>query len=204
MLNFYSNNDILDTQLKNPTPTFNDYFTPNRSSIRHSSGLHSYAQTLATLGNLLTKREYIYREFFLNKGYTVNLPQYLLSSPKNSLFEEIKNSYTFTDPSNFITEINRDFFYENSNINRFYFFEKLLKLNTSNNLIPFLNNINYYLFNINSTETLNSNTELYKNQYRPMRKGISNMIKLHATGAIAMPIEIRLHLLCSSRDIIHS
>jgi len=43
-----------------------------------------------------------------------------------------------------------------------------------------------------------------KNQYRPVRKGISNMIRLHATGAIAMPTEIRLHILASSRDIIHS
>jgi hypothetical protein len=51
---------------------------------------------------------------------------------------------------------------------------------------------------------LNYNSELYKNQYRPMKKGVSNMIKLHATGAIAMPIEIRLHLLASSKDVIHS
>jgi heme/copper-type cytochrome/quinol oxidase subunit 2 len=51
---------------------------------------------------------------------------------------------------------------------------------------------------------LNYNSELYKNQYRPMKKGVSSMIKLHATGAIAMPIEIRLHLLASSKDVIHS
>ncbi len=37
-----------------------------------------------------------------------------------------------------------------------------------------------------------------------MKKGVSNMIKLHATGAIAMPIEVRLHLLASSKDVIHS
>jgi heme/copper-type cytochrome/quinol oxidase subunit 2 len=42
------------------------------------------------------------------------------------------------------------------------------------------------------------------NQYRPIKKGVSNMIKLHATGAIAMPIETRLHLLASSKDVIHS
>jgi hypothetical protein len=51
---------------------------------------------------------------------------------------------------------------------------------------------------------VSNNTELYKNQYRPMKKGVSNMIKLHATGAVAMPIEIRLHLLASSKDVIHS
>jgi heme/copper-type cytochrome/quinol oxidase subunit 2 len=51
---------------------------------------------------------------------------------------------------------------------------------------------------------LEYNKTLYKNQYRPMRKGIANMIRLHATGAIAMPIEIRLHIIASSKDIIHS
>jgi hypothetical protein len=48
------------------------------------------------------------------------------------------------------------------------------------------------------------NNVLLKNQHRPMRKGISNMIRLHATGAIAMPTELRLHILASSKDIIHS
>jgi hypothetical protein len=37
-----------------------------------------------------------------------------------------------------------------------------------------------------------------------MKKGVSNMIKLHATGAVAMPIETRLHILASSKDVIHS
>ena len=46
--------------------------------------------------------------------------------------------------------------------------------------------------------------ELLKNQYRPMKKGVANMVKLHATGAVAMPIETRLHILASSKDVIHS
>jgi hypothetical protein len=37
-----------------------------------------------------------------------------------------------------------------------------------------------------------------------MRKGISNMIRLQATGAVTLPSEIRLNILASSRDIIHS
>jgi hypothetical protein len=43
-----------------------------------------------------------------------------------------------------------------------------------------------------------------KSQFRPLKKGISNMLRLHATGAVAMPIEIRLQVLASSRDVIHS
>jgi hypothetical protein len=45
---------------------------------------------------------------------------------------------------------------------------------------------------------------LLKSQYKPLKKGISNMLRLHATGTIAMPIEMRLQILASSRDIIHS
>ena len=37
-----------------------------------------------------------------------------------------------------------------------------------------------------------------------MRKGITNMFKLRTTGAIAMPIERRLHILASSKGVIHS
>lgn len=37
-----------------------------------------------------------------------------------------------------------------------------------------------------------------------MRKGVNSMLRLHATGAIAMPVEVRLQILASSRDVIHS
>ena len=43
-----------------------------------------------------------------------------------------------------------------------------------------------------------------KNQYRPMRKGVNNLLRLHATNAIALPTEIRLQILASSKDVIHS
>jgi heme/copper-type cytochrome/quinol oxidase subunit 2 len=50
----------------------------------------------------------------------------------------------------------------------------------------------------------NQTGELFKNQFRPLRKGVTNMLRLHATGAIAVPIEVRLQILASSRDVIHS
>jgi len=114
------------------------------------------------------------------------------------------------DPSTFTTEVSRDFFYENTNLFKFNILKNLYSL-TSNSLLQDTlsasNLINYtffYLFNTDSFDKLSSNNDLYKNQFRPLRKGVSNMIRLHATGAIAMPIEIRLHILASSRDIIHS
>jgi hypothetical protein len=43
-----------------------------------------------------------------------------------------------------------------------------------------------------------------KSQFKPLKKGITNMMRLQGTGAVAMPIEIRLQVLASSKDVIHS
>lgn len=67
-----------------------------------------------------------------------------------------------------------------------------------------LTNYTFFYFFGSNTQELNQNAELYKSQFRPLKKGISSMLRLHATGAIAMPIEIRLQVLASSRDVIHS
>ena len=166
-----------------------------------------YNYNIGSLVNLLTKREYIYKEYFLNKGYTINLPKYLLASPSNPLFEEVKSSYALMDPSSFSTEVSRDVFYQNINFVKFNMVKNAvstltdtLGLNTS--LIT--NSLFFYLLNVTNPNQNNYNTDLFKNQYRPMKKGVTNMIRLHATGAIAMPIEIRLHILASSKDVIHS
>jgi hypothetical protein len=75
-----------------------------------------------------------------------------------------------------------------------------LGINTS-----FVNDyVSKYLLGFNFDESLGANKELYKSQYRPLKKGVTNMIRLQASGAISMPIEIRLHILASSRDVIHS
>ena len=75
---------------------------------------------------------------------------------------------------------------------------------TGINLSLLTNPFSFYFFDSNLSTNLNLNTDLYKNQYRPMKKGVTNMIRLHATGAIAMPIEMRIHILASSKDVIHS
>jgi len=62
----------------------------------------------------------------------------------------------------------------------------------------------FYLFGLNNFANNGNIIELFKNPNRPLRKGITNMLRLHATGAIAMPIEVRLQILASSRDVIHS
>jgi hypothetical protein len=147
----------------------------------------------------------LYKEYFLNKNFNINLPKQFISSPTNPLLNEIKNSYPFIDPSVFMTEVSRDFFYYNTDLNKFYLLKNTIEMvNNVFNTSTLTNYLFFYTLGVNSNSNLNDNLDFFKNQYRPIRKGVNNMIRLHATGAVAMPIEIRLHILASSKDVIHS
>jgi hypothetical protein len=185
------------------TPSFSSFNTPGRSITQPINNISSYQYNVNTLIDLLTKREYLYRQYLRTKGSTMYLPTYLTSTPKNPLLIELKNNFSMTDPSTFSSEVSRDYMYHNENFLKFNITQSLFSdLPFSNN---FLNDyIFFYLFGLNKPTSIGSNSELFKNQYRPMRKGITNMVRLHATGAVALPIEIRLHILASSKDVIHS
>lgn len=105
------------------------------------------------------------------------------------------------DPTSYLTESERDMFYYKTfmDLTDITDYVNVFNLNSSP-IIKFIHS----LTNFDASGITEPSLDLAKNQFRPMRKGISNMIRLHATGAIAMPIEIRLHILASSRDIIHS
>lgn len=133
-------------------------------------------------------------------------------SPNNSIVRDVKSTYSFIDPTTFSSEITRELLYSNSDFLKYSFTRDVLKiLNNTLYKLPinfdFLNNYFIYFLSKNTSYTsasLNKNSHLFKSQYRPMRKGIANMIRLQATNAIAMPTEIRLHILASSKDVIHS
>jgi hypothetical protein len=151
----------------------------------------------------------LYRQYFLNKNFIVDIPKYLTASPNNILLQELKASYLLIDPSTFSTEITREYLYKNIIFTKYKLLKEFIELLTLNNNLPInitflFDYIYFYFFNINVNTNLNKNNDFFKNQYRPMKKGIVNMIRLHATGAIAMPTEIRLHILASSKDVIHS
>jgi len=67
--------------------------------------------------------------------------------------------------------------------------------------------ISYQKFYLDLSENYKDvfkNTMQFKSNYKPLKRGIANMIRIHASGAIAMPTEVRLQILASSRDVIHS
>jgi hypothetical protein len=138
------------------------------------------------------------------------IPDFLTVSPNNSLFNEIKSSYMFIDPTTYGSEVTRELLYNNSEFLHYTFLRDFIKtINNLNYNLPINFNLlnNYFIYLLgknNSSYQIGNNNELFKSQYRPMKKGIVNMIRLQATSAIAMPTEIRLHILASSKDVIHS
>jgi hypothetical protein len=170
----------------------------------------SYYYNTSILIDILTKREYLYKDFYKFKANNIALPKTLMLAPNNNFLKEIQACYMFLDPTTYSSETTRELLYNDNNFLHYSFLRDFLKI--SNNLfshIPVnfttLNNYFIYLFGyVDNYGTVKGNANLYKSQYRPMRKGITNMIRLQATNAIAMPTEIRLHILASSKDVIHS
>jgi heme/copper-type cytochrome/quinol oxidase subunit 2 len=201
----YWNSTNFSVNLSNAfTPSISGVNTPAKASWRPLSGIQGYYGNSAQLVDILTKREFLYRSYFNAKGFTANLPSYLTASPNNSLLLEVQKGYNLVDPVTFSSEISRELTYQDLNFMRFSLFKDALAstgVNTS-----FITNYLFYYLGLDTSidKQLGANQGLLKDQYRPMKKGITNMIRLHTTGAIAMPIEIRLHILASSRDVIHS
>jgi hypothetical protein len=140
----------------------------------------------------------------------MSIPKSLTVSINNSLLNEIRSTYSFIDPTTYSSETTRELLYQNVNFLHYSFLRDFLKISNKffyNIPINFNALNNYFIHLFGFTENygkIEGNSELYKSQYRPMRKGITNMIRLQATNAIAMPTEIRLHILASSKDVIHS
>lgn len=125
------------------------------------------------------------------------------NSPTNPLLKDVKAAFFFTNPTTFNVEYSREAYYSSLEFFNLHYvqpnFITLLKsLGVPATLAEAALNLN------KKSRTSSYSTENLKSQYRPMRKGITNMIRLHGTGAVAMPIEIRLQVLASSKDVIHS
>ena len=172
----------------------------HKSTFRPQASIQAYYSKLNTLTDLLSKREFLYRNFFSKVYGSYAIPQNLTASPANPLIEDFKTSFLFIDPSQYTLESTKSTSYQTVN----YFTPTYLK--ETLNLVqhtPVLSKL-FNDFNFFSSSQIGNNEELLKNPNRPMRKGVMNMLRFHATAAVALPVEVRLQILASSRDVIHS
>ena len=188
------------------TPSNSGVSTYTKSTWRPYASTQSYYYTITTLIDYLSKREYLYRQYLELNNNSIHLPYELTATPTNPLLEDVKASFLFNDPNEVASEYSREIYY-----NSLDFFKYLLIKDWLVYLkdVPFnftwLNDyLFFYLFGFKNSFKNGNVNELYKNPFRPMRKGVNSMLRLHATGAVAMPVEVRLQVLASSRDVIHS
>jgi heme/copper-type cytochrome/quinol oxidase subunit 2 len=181
----------------------------NKTAWRPFTGIQAYFSKNAQIMDILTRREYLYRQYLQTNKRVISLPALLTNNLNNELISEIKTSFLLTDPITYNSAVSRDFFYTSLPFFKFLVFKSIIAdLVSKNQLLPFNTDlVNEYLFfyalNTDSTK-INNNSLLYKDQHRPLKKGITSMLRLHGTGAIAMPVDVRLQILASSRDVIHS
>ena len=168
--------------------------------------MQGYYYSISLLTDFLTKRELLYRQYLEINNKVLSIPLDLSATPTNPLLTDLRYSFTFSDPVNFSSEYSRELLYsslEYFKVSLLYFIKN--QALSTYRPFEFLFSLPFYE-NIEFSDFLKDDSieELYKNQHRPLRKGVSSMLRLHATGAIALPIDLRLQILASSRDVIHS
>jgi len=172
---------------------------PGRAFTEPSTGVGTYTHTINKTASILAKRESFYLRYLSEKGYSFFLQPDLVSSPHNPLLKILKANHSFVDPSILAGESGRSFT-NHYPISYQQFSILYSKLISTDKLPKYLTRLTQIM---NYSEDY-STPNLQQNQYRPMRKGITSMVRLHATGAVAIPTEIRIHILASSKDVIHS
>jgi heme/copper-type cytochrome/quinol oxidase subunit 2 len=207
---YWEKNNINSSDKILSTPSFSSMNTGNKVTWSPLSGIAGQYYSTSVLIDILSKREQLYRSYFKHNSKILALPKSLTASPNNTLLREISSCYSFIDPSTYSSEITREFLYENAHFLNYSILKDFVKLSNSLSLqlplnFSLISNYFTHLLGYSDNYTgVGKNVDLYKSQYRPMKKGITSMIRLQATSAIAMPTEIRIHILASSKDVIHS
>jgi len=209
---FNSTVTFSDSSSEKFTPSISGYNLYAKTNWRPATGIQAYFAKNSQLLDILTRREFLYRKYLQTSKRLISLPTYCTVNKNNSLIDEIKSAFLLSNPTVYSGEASRDFVYASSQFFKFILFKPLLL-----NVVNSLDNVNnlplntsliteylfFYVMGLNSNK-LGSNDLLYKDQHRPLKKNITSMLRLHGTGAIAMPVDVRLQILASSRDVIHS
>jgi heme/copper-type cytochrome/quinol oxidase subunit 2 len=204
---YWSNPTFSKTTSTTFTPSFSHSY---KSSHRPYNSIQGYQYSVKTLTDILSKREYLYRQTLERRSKVIELPALLRATPKHPLIKEVKSSFLLIDPITYNSEYSREFYYNSLSYFKFILYKDyILNLNSTLDSLPInLKLVNNYLFfhflPQTSTNSMGNREEILKSQFKPLKRGITNMMRLQGSGAVAMPIEIRLQILASSKDVIHS
>jgi hypothetical protein len=205
----------VDSAQRSASPSFSGLNKLNGMLYTPSFEIANCNYVSSTLIDLLSKREHFYRLFVASGAHVIGLPGSFVAAPTSKLLLELQSTLRFAAPSQSALGHSYDRFINvcggtNSSLPTY-----ALDLgHSAYNFLPTsfasLDTLLSSPRSSASSEKLTSHaktstsTSSSKSQYRPMRKGVTNMVRLQATNAVAMPTEMRLHILASSKDVIHS
>jgi cytochrome c oxidase subunit 2 len=166
------------------------------------TGSHNYDSTI--LNDILSKRKAILSNWILARSGSKD---YKLLFDLNTLNKSDKElDIIFKSYRSHKDSLLTNMYYLRNLILEYeiYISEGKLLRQAANYFMPVSVLYKLFLNNHISYAWLFIRSENFTRQQIQLRKGISNMNKLHATNVIALPIETRIRVLASSKDIIHS
>jgi len=132
----------------------------------------------------MVKREFLFRKLLQHTVMSKNdIPNSFITTPNNPILLDFKSI------------LHNNSYVEN------------LNENSRTKSLMFVANLNSHSDDTKLFDTIKLDYDkfiLKKSQYKHMRKSISNMIRIQADNAVAMPTDTRIQILTVSRDIIHS
>jgi heme/copper-type cytochrome/quinol oxidase subunit 2 len=190
-----------------PSRFYANFSTLNRPNAAFQHTLYNvsaYSYFFSTLTDILARRDYLYFLLYNNKSLLNDF--HFKNDFENKLFTELYSFLPYIHTNTYRSEADRSIFLWKSIFFKNYFNSitsdkfGFINLGSYTDYFTFFMKSDYW----SSHGDYSNSTYLLKSQYKPMRRGITNMVRLQATSAIAMPTEIRLHILASSKDVIHS
>jgi hypothetical protein len=173
---YWTSYDLFDNKTVKSTPSVSALNRPNVVTWSPIRDLSAHYYNSSILIDLLSKREYLYRQFFHNKLNINNLPKYFTVSPHNTLLKEVQATYLFIDPTTYGSEVTREFLYKNPKFIHYLFIKDFLKVTNKVFIglnINFDSLSNYFVQLMGykyDYKSMNKKASLYKSQYRPMKK----------------------------------
>jgi hypothetical protein len=91
-----------------PSYSFSGDNVYSHSTFRPETSAQAYFTSINRLIDILSRREVLYRHFFENKNQIFRLPYELTASPQNPLLAELKASFLFLEPTNYLNEMSTE------------------------------------------------------------------------------------------------
>jgi hypothetical protein len=122
----------------------------HKSTFRPQASIQAYYTKLNALTDLLSKREFLYRNYFSKVYNSYAIPQNLTASPANPLIEDFKTSFLFIDPAQYTSESTKSTSYQSVNyLTPMYLKETLNILQTTPVLGKLFKDFNFFFWKSN-------------------------------------------------------